>query len=481
MIASEFSGDGFREYSSAERQQLAGQWYLQSESGLDIRSRIDLSRDPLTQDPQGITLEQWQQDPEQVHPVAAIFKPRKSIDHKQWSLSAGKDESWGRWQGAAWLGEREINQFLSFPGDDLYSGGAVIDLDRQFAGISAKIERQFGALEWLVGTELGQMRDDRRGYVNNRGEQGELKRDEIGTVTNTDIFTSITWPVTDAWLVRAGSRFSRVDFEVEDHFINTVNPDDSGQLLYQEPSYFAGVSYGAERWSLFANLGSGFEAPTLTELAYRNSGTGLNRDLVAARNQQAELGWRLDGVRWQSSLVAFVVHSDDELVVDQSDGGRTTYRNAAQTERAGFEWSFDTEVMPGLDWRLAASWLDAEYSAGPYAGNQLPGVASENAYSQWDWQPWGEGISVSLTSRYRSGVMTTDDNSERVPSAILWDAALQTDWQRAAWRMDIWLKYANLADKHTVGSVIVNQSRGRTIEPAPGRQFDLGVRLSRQW
>jgi iron complex outermembrane receptor protein len=33
----------------------------------------------------------------------------------------------------------------------------------------------------------------------------------------------------------------------------------------------------------------------------------------------------------------------------------------------------------------------------------------------------------------------------------------------------------NLADRHVVGSVIVNDGNGRYYEPAPGRSFLVGV------
>ncbi|MDO3386516.1 TonB-dependent receptor [Gilvimarinus sp. SDUM040013] len=481
VIARQFSTEGFREHSSAKRQQLAAQWYFQGDSGLDVRARFDASRDPLTEDPQGITYEQWIEDPQQVHPVAKIFDPRKSIEHQQMSLSASKAQTWGQWQASGWLGTRDVAQFLSFPGDDLNSGGAVIDLDRQFAGVTASAQRSVGSLDWLLGGEFGFMRDDRKGFVNNRGGRGELKRDEVDEVANSDVFTGLTWRIAPPWTVRTGARFSRVSFDVMDNFVTEVNPDDSSQLSFSEPSYFAGVNYEVGQSSLFGNIGSGFETPTLTELAYRNEGTGFNDALVPARNRQLELGWRLASDNWQNSVVMFVIRTLDELVVDQSEGGRTTYRNGAETERQGIEWMLDGAISAQLDWRLSATWLEAEYSKGPYAGNQIPGVARENLYSQWDWKPWGDDVKVSISGYYRSGVMTSDDNSERVPSALTWDVAVSSGWQLGRWGVELWAKCANLTDKSVVGSVIVNQSRGRTIEPAPGRQFNLGVAVTQQW
>ncbi|MDO6747116.1 TonB-dependent receptor family protein [Gilvimarinus sp. 1_MG-2023] len=480
VIARTFSADGSRQHSSAEREQLAAQWYYQGEEGLIVVARLDLSRDPLSQDPQGITYEQWQEDPSQVHLVATLFDPRKSSRHRQVSVSANKPHSWGRWQSSVWFGDRQVEQFLSFAGDAVDSGGAVIDLQRQFAGGNAIAERDFGAWQGLLGAELGVMSDARRGFINDYGLRGELQRDEDNTVSNSDLFAGVTWSATERLRLRGGGRVSRVSFDVKDYYFTEGNPDDSGELTFTEPSYFAGVSYGEKHWRLFGNLGAGFGAPTLTELAYRPEGSGFNQDLVPARNRQAELGWRVQKPRWQSSLVAFMVRTRNELVVDQSTGGRTTYRNGADTERQGLEWMLDTELSSSVDWRLGATWLNAEYTAGPYANHAIPGVARTNIYSQWEWQPLGDRLKIAVVGRFRSGVMTSDDNDERVPSAMTWDLALTSPWEAPRWRGEWWVKCSNLLDDDIVGSVIVNQSRGRTIEPAPGRQFSVGLTLTRR-
>ncbi len=40
------------------------------------------------------------------------------------------------------------------------------------------------------------------------------------------------------------------------------------------------------------------------------------------------------------------------------------------------------------------------------------------------------------------------------------------------------LRLDNLFDRHTIGSVIVNESTGRYFEPAPGRAIYVGCRVT---
>ncbi|UTF61076.1 TonB-dependent receptor domain-containing protein [Gilvimarinus sp. DA14] len=478
---SQFSTDGFREHSSAERNQFTGQWFYRSQSGIEVVARVDISQDPDTEDPQGLTYEQWQEDPTQVHPVALIFDPRKTIQHRQASLSLKQRAEWGSWQWAGWAGEREIKQFLSFPGDGENDNGAVIDLMRDFAGSNLRFARQFGSLEWSLGAEFGQMRDRRKGFVNDRGEQGELKRSELGEVQNRDFYTGLTWTPNEHWRIQAGARYNHIDFKVSDYYVQGSNPDDSGALDYQEPSYGAGLSYGEGDWRLFASAGEGFETPTLTEMAYRNEGTGLNLDLRSARNRQVELGWRYSEATLEASLVGFAMRSRDELVVDSSEGGRTTYRNGADTERLGLEAQGQWALSEKLSGRLGATWLDAQYTAGPDDGNNLPGVAEQNLYAQLDWRVIPQWLTLSATARYRSKVATGDDNTEWAPDSLVWDIAAQSEKQFTQIKASAWVKVDNLLDEEYVGAVIVNQSRGRTLEPAPPRQLNIGMELTRTW
>ena len=50
-------------------------------------------------------------------------------------------------------------------------------------------------------------------------------------------------------------------------------------------------------------------------------------------------------------------------------------------------------------------------------------------------------------------------------------------WMLAAGQLTTYARMDNLTDKRYVGSVIVNQAGSQFYEPAPGRNWTLGVRL----
>lgn len=485
--------DGERPHSSAERQQGAAQLYYTTSNQLDITLKHERSHDPLLQDPLSLRPEEWRANPRQTNQLAENFNTRKSVDHEQTSLSLRDSEGSTRWQTSFWQGERAITQYLGFSGEGISGSGGVVDLVRDFAGASANITQTFNLLnmpaDMSVGIELAQTEDRRRGFVNNNGIAGDLRRNELGKVDSRDIYALLQLAPTADLSLYTGVRQSRLDMEVDDYFIvmpdptipnDRGNPDDSGTRDYRENAYAFGANYElSDQWELFASRGRGYETPTLTEMAYRREGSGLNIALEAALNHQQEWGIHYRPVAGaELSVTQFMIDSKNELVVDQSVGGRTSYRNAAATEREGAEifgrYSLNNQ------WRLQASaqFIDAIYSAGELDGNQLPGVAREQYQLGLQWLPFGsEALQLGTSLQQRTRVFSADDNAVSAPGYRTFDVSAQGDVVINQLRVGWWLKVANVSDENYVGSVVVNQSNGRAFEPALGRNMTAGVKL----
>lgn len=488
-----FRTDGDRPFSAVKRDQWALRWYRDLGEQAELILRLDDNDAPLLQDPLALSPGQWLENPQQTAPQAATFGTRKSIRHRQQSLTLrARDFSalhWlADWQLSAWHGKREIEQYLAFPGTAISSSGAVIDLSRSFYGTNLSSTVQpLADTPWqlTLALEQEQQKDERLGFVNDFGSRGELRRDETGRVDSRDATLISDWQFHPRWAWVTGARLSRIDFTVADRFIVPGNPDDSGEVRYQESAWSSALNFALRTdLSLFAGTGVGFETPTLTEMAYRNEGSGLNTELNAAKVRQHELGLKLQRERWLLQSAVFVIDTDNDLLVDQSIDGRTTYRNAANTKREGFEISSRYALSDALSWRASYTWLDASFGqseADANSGNRLPGLARSNFFQQWQWQPVSSGtlqpLSLRLNHQYRSSVPVDDANSSFAPGAHLWGLAAQTEWQWGSTRLESWLRLDNLTNKDYVGSVVVNQGNGRSFEPAPGRLWMAGITL----
>ena len=494
--------DGYRDHSAASRRQ--GQMVLKGTLGTGGRytvlaNSIDLEAD----DPQGLTREQLSGDRRAASDGAWTFDTRKTVRQDQVGLNL--EQALGGGHGlafTAYTGNRETTQMLSIPvfvqQRPLHGGGAI-DLDRDYFGGDLRWRWEGDWLDRPFSLTAGyshEVSDERRlGFENFIGDRvgviGALRRDEDNQVTGRDVYVQADWAPAERWRVNVGARHSRIEFESRDRFVTGTNPDDSGSLEYSRTSPVIGVLYRATpTLSLYANAGAGFETPTFAELAYRSDGlSGLNSNLDPARSRNAEVGLRGRSERFEYSAALFHSRTEDEIVVAANEGGRSTYANAEESRRQGVELALAGELAPDWHFATAYTYLDAEYAddfalcgAPPCAvddliiqgGRNIPGLAEHFAWGQLRWSPLAD-TDVMLEGRFSDRVWVNDDNTESAPAYASFDLAAERRFRWAGLEWRGFARINNLFDRDVIGSVIVNEGNGRYYEPAPGRNWMIGL------
>ena len=490
---SRFSTHGWREHSAAVRSQLNAKVRLRS-AGARVTFIANALEQPDTQDPLGLTRTQMEEDPRQADAAALAFDTRKTVRQAQAGMvvEAGSAAR-GRLDARAYYGERRVIQFLGFSGDTPTGSGGVVDLDRAYGGVGLRFTRRFGGsrpLELSLGADLDRLEERRRGFVNDAGRRGALRRDEDDVVSNTDFYGLADWRAAPAWRLMAGARASRVRFVSRDRYFTPANPDDSGSAEHSETSPVAGLLFAAsERLHFYANAGSGFETPTFAELAYRPGGErGLHFALRPATSRHAEAGAKArfaNGARLDAA--AFRIRTRDEIVVDASVGGRTVFRNASRTLREGVELSAWVPLAAGFEASLAWAAIDARFrddfvAGGDVvpAGRRLPGVPARTLFAELAWREPG-GWHVAAELRHAGRVYVDDANSDAAEGYTVANLRAGFEGARGAWRWRGYARVDNVADRRYAGSVIVAESRGRFFEPAPGRNYAAGIEVGRSF
>jgi iron complex outermembrane receptor protein len=498
LQGSHFVTDGERPHSAAERAQLdvVAEW--SPGEGDRLRLVFNGLSQPETQDPLGLTREQWQVDRHGTDPVASVFNTRKRIDNQQAGLRWNRDYRAGReyWIGAYGI-RRDVVQFLALPQVAQLapsSAGGVIDLERQSLGIDAghRWSGAHGAV--AIGVEAGQLDEDRRGYENFIGSQlgvrGRLRREEDNRIRSSEAYVVGDLHPADRWTVLGALRHTRLRFSSQDHFLAPGNGDDSGRIDYAQTAIAAGVARAFDHGEVFANLGRGFETPTITELAYRADGVaGFNRDLRTARLVSAEIGarWRFSGAN--ASVALWRIDGDDEIVPAESRGGRASFTNAGRTRREGIEAGFAGTLGERWSYTLAANWLRAHFTEDfsfrvatggqtsvreVAAGNRIPGIPRVDGFAELAWHDASGRIDAALEARVSDRIATDDRNTDAAPGYARY--ALRLRWRErdeGGWHG--FVRVDNLFDRDYVGSVIVNEGNGRFFEPGAGRSITLGV------
>ncbi|HDH1556888.1 TPA: TonB-dependent receptor [Klebsiella quasipneumoniae subsp. similipneumoniae] len=492
-----FTTHGYRDHSGA-RKNLAN-----ARLGVRINdvSKLTLllnSVDIKANDAGGLTADEWRDNPRQ-SPRGDQYNTRKNTRQTQAGLryerqlSAQDDLS-----VMMYAGERETTQFQSIPRAPQLKpshAGGVIGLTRHYQGIDTRLTHRGELLvpvTLTAGLDYENMSERRKGYENfvmvngapQYGEQGALRRNERNLMWNVDPYLQTQWQLTDKLSLDAGVRYSSVWFDSNDYYITPGNGDDSGDASYHKWLPAGSLKYAlTDAWNVYLSAGRGFETPTINELSYRSDNqSGLNFGLKPSTNDTVEIGSKTRIGNGLLTAALFQTDTDNEIVVDSSSGGRTSYKNAGKTRRQGMELGLDQQF--GESWRLKAAWtwLDATYRTNVCGdascnGNRIPGIARNMGYASFGYQPeqgWYAGSDI----RYMSDIMANDENTAKAPSWTVVGLTTGYKWSYGRMDMDLFGRVDNLFDREYVGSVIVNESNGRYYEPAPGRNYGIGLNLA---
>lgn len=499
---SRFRTHGWRSHAQAERHSLNARVGLPLRNGGRLTLVGNSLHQPYTEDPLGLTRQQFRDDPAQTTPQARDFNTRKRVDQATagaiLDLPVGKADTV---RAMTYAGTRGITQFLAIPAGAQAApthAGGVIDLQTDFGGADLRWTRTLafdgGPLQISIGLNADMLQQQRRGYENFQGGRlgvaGRLRRDEAIRVDGFDQYAQLDWRVSQRWSVLAGLRRAGVRMAVRDRYIAPGNPDDSGRVRFSDTLPVFGAMFRAsDALHLYASHGRGFETPTITEVAYRANGdSGLALDLRSATSRNAEVGakWRRGGLHAQ--IAAFDIRSRDELTVASASGGRTTYRNAGRTRRHGAELSVDWTFAQDWSLAVAASHLRARFDQ-PFlgcsarctapdtpipSGARIPGVAEQQAFLALRWRPT-LGWNAALDVQHAGSVAVNDTNTERAPPFTLLGAETGYRWQTSAHALRAFVRVDNLTDRAYAGSVIVNDGNGRYYEPGAGRGWVVGL------
>ncbi len=493
--ATTFETDGWRAHSEATRRQQDARLSWDAPTG----TRVGLVANAFTLralDPGGLTRAQLEADPRQAAPAALAQDARKSVVQQQAGLTVEhRVDADTRLSARLYGGRRELDNALSVPLSAQLaptSSGGIVELDRRYSGLglqwSQRLRLGGAVLEAVAGVDLDAMSELRRGYLNDAGVRGALKRDETDRVSNRDWYAQLAWHVDPEWTATLGVRSSRVRFDTDDRFVAPGNPDDSGRVDYDAVSPVAGLAWHAsETLNVYANLGRGFETPTLAELAYRPGASGLNDSLNAARSRHAELGakWRpIAGGRLD--LAVFDIRTDDEIVVATNVGGRSTFRNGGRTQRRGIELAWAQQLAPAWRAQAALSVLDARFVDGfgvgassVAPGNRLPGTPGRRAFAELAWAPAPAHGPFAAAALVHSGRLLVDDaNTDASAAWTVLNLRVGLRQQLGPWRLSQVVYLENATGRSYIGSVIVNEANQRFFEPSPGRSWYAGVSVA---
>ena len=503
VSSSYFDTDGYRDHSGANKVLSNAKltWNLDDGSKINwVTNYVKIDAD----DPGGLTRADWEKNPKQVAKNVLDYNARKKIDQTQTGLTWSKPlNDQNELYAMTYIGQRQVTQYQSIPDtvqknpNTPYQAGGVIDFKRDYYGADFRWTGKdlLPYTQFSAGVAIDAMNEDRQGYQNfndagDKGIKGAVRRDERNTLWNVDPYLQASWSFLQTMRLDTGVRYSNVHYKSKDHYIVGLNGDNSGKTTYEEVLPSVALSWQIIPEVLaYASYAKGFETPTFTEMAYPAQGGASMFDLKPSKSDNYELGLKSSNTLGDFNLATFYIETKDDIVAAESMGGRATFRNADKTLRKGIEFAWNKKLWKDIAVNASYAYLDATFdskvpAAGKVAeipeGNAIPGIAKNQAFIGLVWQP-EQGFYAGLDTQFMDKVYVNDINSDAAASYTVASIYTGYAWKRADWGINGFARVDNLFDKNYAGSVIVNEGSSRFFEPADGRNWSAGLKVSKQF
>lgn len=164
-----------------------------------------------------------------------------------------------------------------------------------------------------------------------------------------------------------------------------------------------------------------------------------------------------------------------DKIIPRTVGFTTTFENAGETEHDGLELGLGLEVWSDLNFSLAYTLSDFEFTDGRFDGNELPGVPENQIFAAMEYEhefPDNAGrIGASIEARWSDGYFVDDSNTEENASYTTLNLKLNYGWKA----LNTFFEVENLTYEEFNSFVAINGSGGQFFFPADERPFIGGV------
>lgn len=451
---------------------------------------------PRAENTGALTAAELSRDPRLPDSLNITRRSRKAVQQSQLALLAEREVGQGAVRGALFTGTRALDNPLPF---------AIVEVDRRVVGGSVHGAWRLASLAWPVrigtGVDAQRQVDDRYNYENcadvaptvpasvrcpsQGAERGAFRLDQQERAASVGGYGRVEVEAPHGVFASAALRYDRVSFDVRDRFITATNANDSGERTLSAVSPMVGLTWRVRPlWSLYANVSTAFETPTVTELTNQEDGAaGLNSNLDPQRTRTAEVGTQLLLYsRVRADVALFRANVLDELVPFDvpNQPGRRAFRNAGQSTRTGVESSV----------RAAGSWYDLglsytyshfrfdQYQVGntSFAGKPIPGVPVQYAQSFVSARTRGLFGTVEWTASSRASA--NDAATVYGAGFSVWNLRGGYTARRIGGvQVEPTVSVENLFDRRYASSLVINATRTRFFEPGLPRRVAMVVQV----
>lgn len=317
--------------------------------------------------------------------------------------------------------------------------------------------------------------------------KGALAEITNATTLLTGVYLQESWRPTERIIVDAGIRYDVVDFQEESNELRQYNyatgtygagaGQSSFSKTFRLPAPKLAATYKLNSaFNVFAMVAQAGQIPSASELSN-------NPALEAPVSRNYEIGIKGRGSDWQIDSSIYYNPVEKEIV-QQYNGGVTSYLNAGKTDKKGFELA--GRFALARSWELGGHYGFADYKYADFsepvrvgmvtvnqdrAGNALPFVPRHQYGMSLGWKegPWRARLAANSWGSY----WMDNANSEKY-GGWEWVANLSVGYQFGQHSLNF--NADNLLDKHYAFEAKKDTSGRVTYTPASPRTVMLTYR-----
>lgn len=472
--------DGFRRHSETESTVFTGKLGWDLDESTEITLLVNGVDSPLAEDPGGLTRSEAELDPRQARDLNVRLDAGEEVRQIRVGAVGRRAGESGELDAYGFFLYRDFENRLPVLPEQ---GDGIVVFDRVAGGAGARWARSFALLgldhHVMLGVDFQHQDDDRRRFANLEGLRGALGLEQREQVTSVGPYLRHALALRDDLELSAGVRYDAVRFEVDVEWPAEERGSSSRTMDALSPG--GGILYSPADWvTLFADVGTTFQVPTTTELA-RPEGAGFNPDVDPQKAIGYELGGRATwGERARAGIAGFYIDLEDDLVPFERDG-RTFFRNVGSSERFGVEVDGEVELLAGLRWSAAFTFIEARFrdfttSEGVFDGNDQPGIPPWWIFQEVSYRH-SSGAYGAFEALLAEDYFVDDANTARAKNQSLLNLRGGYEARVDRWTIEPFAGLNNLLDVNYDGTVRLNARGGRFFEPAPDRHVYGGLRL----
>jgi len=470
ISASRLLSTGYREHSSIERNFLNGKLVFNFNDKNKLTFLANYIDSPRAEDPGALIQSEIDKNRQQARPQNITFDASETFKQKRIALIYDHI-----FNAKHQLNVRGFYLNRDFGNKQAIQPSGQIVFNRDFSGGGFNYQFTTKNYRLKTGLDFENQRDNRQRFDNLAGEKGLLRLDQIEEFRNIGVFLLQEFLIFPKLKLAVNTRFDDIRLQVTDKFLSDGNQ--SATQSFQRLSPMAGLSYSPTlSSSIFANVSTNFETPSLNDLTNNPTGMGgFNPDLSPQKSRNFELGYKgILGKKFRADVSVFYIEVQDEIVPYQlaNQIGRTYFRNAGLSERKGLEMGLTYKILAGLTLFFNYTYSDFQYksyqtTAGKFDGNMLPGIPKHNIYGEIRYFP---RIGIYAIAQVRSISKLYADDANLTTNTSYATVNLRLGYRKQLNHLVVepFIGINNLFNEIYNANIQINATANRYFEPASG-------------